>query len=209
MPIVATTHGGPVDIIGTLHNGILVEPTDVVQVQGALLKMLTNAQLWDSYSCNGCTNIGAYSWPSHCSRWGACRQQPWLSVACSWHLQGATCRWGAACRVPARLCGSAAADRMPAGFLLRCLAACTLTSTCRQHAALRSKRAPQTLTPLLRPCLHQVPGGHRGLQAGPRAGQPVAGQGHHRRHDDGRHAGVCVGGGLLVRGMRLRTACCA
>ena len=27
-PIVATTNGGPVDIINTLHNGTLVEPTD-------------------------------------------------------------------------------------------------------------------------------------------------------------------------------------
>lgn len=79
VPIVATTHGGPVDIIGTLHNGILVEPTDVGQVQGALLRMLTNAQLWDSYSCNGCTNIGAYSWPSHCSRWVAWGLPLWLS----------------------------------------------------------------------------------------------------------------------------------
>lgn len=28
VPIVATTNGGPVDIIHTLHNGILVDPTD-------------------------------------------------------------------------------------------------------------------------------------------------------------------------------------
>ncbi|KAI8473309.1 MAG: hypothetical protein J3K34DRAFT_519144 [Monoraphidium minutum] len=66
VPIVATTHGGPVDIITTLHNGILVDPTDQRGVSDALLKLLTDPGLWEQYASAGRANINAYSWPSHC-----------------------------------------------------------------------------------------------------------------------------------------------
>eukprot|EP00878_Enallax_costatus_P003956 GHUV01004177.1.p1 GENE.GHUV01004177.1~~GHUV01004177.1.p1 ORF type:complete len:1210 (+),score=383.57 GHUV01004177.1:125-3754(+) len=66
VPIVATTNGGPVDIINTLKSGILVEPTNDVAVAEALLKLLTNPTTWDEYAHNGVTNINAYSWSSHC-----------------------------------------------------------------------------------------------------------------------------------------------
>ncbi|GBF90940.1 sucrose-phosphate synthase-like [Raphidocelis subcapitata] len=68
VPIVATTHGGPVDIIHTLHNGILVAPTDTRAVSDALLKLLTDPGLWEQYATSGRDNINAYSWPSHCMR---------------------------------------------------------------------------------------------------------------------------------------------
>lgn len=66
VPIVATTNGGPVDIVHTLKNGILVEPTDATAVADALLRMLTNAATWEDYSSSGVANINAYSWSSHC-----------------------------------------------------------------------------------------------------------------------------------------------
>jgi sucrose-phosphate synthase len=66
VPIVATTNGGPVDIVHTLKNGILVEPTDDAAVADALLKLLTNSTTWDDYAHNGVVNINAYSWSSHC-----------------------------------------------------------------------------------------------------------------------------------------------
>jgi sucrose-phosphate synthase len=66
VPIVATTNGGPVDIVKTLHNGILVEPTDYKAVGDAILKVLTDGMLWDEFSSSGVNNIHAYSWPSHC-----------------------------------------------------------------------------------------------------------------------------------------------
>jgi hypothetical protein len=69
VPIVATKHGGPVDIINTLSNGILVEPTDTAAIASALLKIVTEPDLWDEYSSNGRANIMAYSWPSHCCRY--------------------------------------------------------------------------------------------------------------------------------------------
>jgi hypothetical protein len=63
---VATTNGGPVDIVHTLKNGILVEPNDADAVADALLKLLTNPTTWEDYASNGVTNINAYSWTSHC-----------------------------------------------------------------------------------------------------------------------------------------------
>lgn len=66
VPIVATTNGGPVDIVHTLKNGILVDPTDADAVADALLKLLTNPTTWEEYASSGVTNINAYSWTSHC-----------------------------------------------------------------------------------------------------------------------------------------------
>jgi sucrose-phosphate synthase len=45
VPTVATQNGGPVDILTTLHHGVLVEPTDSDAVAAALLKILTNPQV--------------------------------------------------------------------------------------------------------------------------------------------------------------------
>uniref|UniRef100_A0A383W8H5 sucrose-phosphate synthase n=1 Tax=Tetradesmus obliquus TaxID=3088 RepID=A0A383W8H5_TETOB len=66
VPIVATTNGGPVDIVHTLKNGILVDPTDADAVADALLKLLTHPTTWEEYASSGVTNINAYSWTSHC-----------------------------------------------------------------------------------------------------------------------------------------------
>lgn len=68
VPIVATTNGGPVDIVHTLGNGILVDPTREDKVAEALLELLTNGTTWDKYSSSGVTNINAYSWSSHCMK---------------------------------------------------------------------------------------------------------------------------------------------
>mgnify|MGYP001807190780 CR=1 FL=1 len=53
VPIVATCHGGPVDIVATLHNGVTVEPADVAAIAGAVTDIITRPELWDSYSANG------------------------------------------------------------------------------------------------------------------------------------------------------------
>lgn len=39
VPIVATTNGGPVDIVHTLSNGVLVEPTDIGKVIEAIISI--------------------------------------------------------------------------------------------------------------------------------------------------------------------------
>ncbi|KAK9919093.1 hypothetical protein WJX75_009336 [Coccomyxa subellipsoidea] len=69
VPTVATKNGGPVDIMATLHHGLLVDPTNSRQIGDALLKILTNPEVWDEMSHNGVANIMAYSWFSHCKKY--------------------------------------------------------------------------------------------------------------------------------------------
>ena len=41
------------DIMATLHHGLLVDPTNSKQIADALLKILTNPEVWDEMSHNG------------------------------------------------------------------------------------------------------------------------------------------------------------
>lgn len=50
VPLVATTHGGPTDIIATLKSGYLVEPTDSAAVADHILRILGNQPLWQQLS---------------------------------------------------------------------------------------------------------------------------------------------------------------
>jgi len=69
VPCVATRNGGPVDIMATLNHGLLVDPTNPAAISEALLSILTRPAAWDAMSRAGRDNIGAYSWPAHCSRY--------------------------------------------------------------------------------------------------------------------------------------------
>lgn len=69
VPTVATCNGGPVDIMETLHHGVVVDPTDADAVAQALLSILTDPSVWDNMSSAGRDNIMAYSWPAHCKRY--------------------------------------------------------------------------------------------------------------------------------------------
>lgn len=57
VPTVATKNGGPVDIMATLHHGVVVDPTNPDAVAAALLRILTNPQTWDDMSGSGIRNI--------------------------------------------------------------------------------------------------------------------------------------------------------
>jgi sucrose-phosphate synthase len=66
LPLVATENGGPVDIIGNCHNGLLVDPLDKPAIAEALLTILENPELWREFSVNGLQNVARYySWDSH------------------------------------------------------------------------------------------------------------------------------------------------
>jgi len=66
LPVVATENGGPVDIIGNCHNGLLVDPLDREAIAAALLHLLTDAEAWDECAENGVRNVRRlYSWPTH------------------------------------------------------------------------------------------------------------------------------------------------
>ncbi|MGR8934964.1 MAG: HAD-IIB family hydrolase [Gammaproteobacteria bacterium] len=66
LPLVATENGGPVDIIGNCHNGLLVDPLDKTAIAEALTQILENPQLWREFSANGLQNVARYySWDAH------------------------------------------------------------------------------------------------------------------------------------------------
>ena len=66
VPIVATNDGGPNDIIRNCKSGILVNPNKPKAIATALKKIITNSQLWETYSKNGIINVREYyTWQNH------------------------------------------------------------------------------------------------------------------------------------------------
>ncbi|KAJ9153995.1 hypothetical protein P3X46_027376 [Hevea brasiliensis] len=79
LPMVATKNGGPVDINRALNNGLLVDPHDQQAIADALLKLVSEKNLWHDCRKNGWKNIHLFSWPEHCrtylTRVAACRMR--------------------------------------------------------------------------------------------------------------------------------------
>ncbi|KAL3506429.1 hypothetical protein ACH5RR_031811 [Cinchona calisaya] len=79
LPMVATKNGGPVDIHRALNNGLLVDPHDQQAIASALLKLVSEKNLWHECQKNGWKNIHLFSWPEHCrtylTRVAACRMR--------------------------------------------------------------------------------------------------------------------------------------
>ncbi|XP_050219901.1 probable sucrose-phosphate synthase 3 isoform X2 [Mercurialis annua] len=79
LPMVATKNGGPVDINRALNNGLLVDPHDQQAIADALLKLVSEKNLWLECRNNGWKNIHLFSWPEHCrtylTRVAACRMR--------------------------------------------------------------------------------------------------------------------------------------
>ncbi|XVF29078.1 hypothetical protein REPUB_Repub15cG0089100 [Reevesia pubescens] len=79
LPMVATKNGGPVDIQRALNNGLLVDPHDQQAIADALLKLVSEKNLWHECRNNGWKNIHLYSWPEHCRTYltsvAACRRR--------------------------------------------------------------------------------------------------------------------------------------
>lgn len=70
LPLVATENGGPVDIIGACHNGILVDPLDSGAIASALLEILSSAKKWEKFSEKGIKNVRKlYSWDAHAGKY--------------------------------------------------------------------------------------------------------------------------------------------
>jgi sucrose-phosphate synthase len=66
LPIVATHDGGPKDIIGTLNNGVLIDPMDTSAIADGIDNILSNKVQWGKMSKNGMTGaIKYYSWDTH------------------------------------------------------------------------------------------------------------------------------------------------
>ena len=66
LPVVSTKNGGPSEIIPTCENGILVDPLDFREIKTAIVKCLTDEQLWRQYSDSGIISAQKYySWDRH------------------------------------------------------------------------------------------------------------------------------------------------
>lgn len=65
-PIVATSDGGPKEIMSNCESGILVDPTDPKAIAKAIKKIITDSEQWSGFSKNGILNTRKkYTWKSH------------------------------------------------------------------------------------------------------------------------------------------------
>ncbi len=70
LPVVATNQGGPTEILQRLGNGLLVDPTDKVAIQEAMLKILTEPVLRRTLADNGLSRLSQhYGWEAHVARY--------------------------------------------------------------------------------------------------------------------------------------------
>ena len=65
VPVVATRNGGPVDIVGELQHGVLVNPRDADDVGGAIERLLVDPAQWRAYSRAGRTNVMGMTWDAY------------------------------------------------------------------------------------------------------------------------------------------------
>ncbi len=70
LPIVATSDGGPRDIIGNCHNGLLIDPLSPDDMAAALLEVLRDHNTWTRLAQSGLRGVQRhYSWPAHAERY--------------------------------------------------------------------------------------------------------------------------------------------
>lgn len=70
LPIVATSDGGPMDIIANCQNGLLIDPVDDSSIEKALLRVLNEPRQWDEWSARGIAGATEhYSWKKHVDRY--------------------------------------------------------------------------------------------------------------------------------------------
>ncbi len=70
LPIIATNDGGPQDIIKNCKCGVLIDPSDSRQISSAAKKIISDADLWKTYSRNGTMNIRKhYIWENHAKKY--------------------------------------------------------------------------------------------------------------------------------------------
>ncbi|CAI9776980.1 unnamed protein product [Fraxinus pennsylvanica] len=72
-------HGWFMPRMAALNNGFLVDPHDQQAIADALLKLVSEKNLWNECRRNGLKNIHLFSWPEHCrtylTRVASCRMR--------------------------------------------------------------------------------------------------------------------------------------
>lgn len=70
LPVVATSDGGPRNIIGNCQNGYLIDPLNPGDIEANLLKVLGEPDIWKMLSQAGLQGVQEhYSWPGHAARY--------------------------------------------------------------------------------------------------------------------------------------------
>ncbi|WP_308917613.1 HAD-IIB family hydrolase [Jannaschia sp. LMIT008] len=77
LPVVATRAGGPSDIVATLGNGRLVDPTDDDAIAAAIRSLLDDPAGWNAASGAGLHRIGRFDW----DRWADRAQMVYRRIA--------------------------------------------------------------------------------------------------------------------------------
>ena len=66
LPVVATNHGGPSEIVPKCNNGVLVEPENTESIQEGIRSILMDEDKWQTLSDTGIRRVReCYSWPAH------------------------------------------------------------------------------------------------------------------------------------------------
>ena len=65
LPVVATCHGGPVDIVNEIEHGLLVDPYDTKKIGFAVERLLSNDALWQALSSNAEARITQMDWQAY------------------------------------------------------------------------------------------------------------------------------------------------
>ncbi|MCK0168504.1 HAD-IIB family hydrolase [Jannaschia sp. S6380] len=68
LPVVATREGGPVDIVGTIGHGTLVDPRDTGAIAAAIRGLVFDPVAWDAAARAGRAGIGAFQWDGWADR---------------------------------------------------------------------------------------------------------------------------------------------
>jgi sucrose-phosphate synthase len=65
VPVVATQHGGPVDIVAELQHGLLADPRDPAAIAGGITRLLDDKELWRECSAHGVRRAAAMDWAGY------------------------------------------------------------------------------------------------------------------------------------------------
>ena len=75
LPVVATRIGGPVDMVGQLEHGVLVEPTDPDDIAAGIDMLLSDEVRWQRASRNGAGRVKSLQWSAYASQLAAVARQ--------------------------------------------------------------------------------------------------------------------------------------
>lgn len=68
VPVVATQNGGPVDILGMIGHGLLVDPSDPLAIAEACRSVLCDGALRSRLVAAAKANVGQFNWPAYARR---------------------------------------------------------------------------------------------------------------------------------------------